>query len=181
MLLVYLALIDDQQDKDKFEYLYNEFHIIMLSEAKRILKNNYDAEDVVHDTFIDLAKNIKLIRTNNKAETLSYLLCATRGHAYNFCNRKKLNYVPLQSVETQIADDNWFKLDSNINYKNIVKVIKNMDNLYSDVLYLYYCIGLNCKEIGLILGRKHATIRKQLTRGKLILISELKREGYIDD
>ena len=176
MLLVYLALIDDQQDKDKFEYLYNEFHIIMLSEAKRILKNNYDAEDVVHDTFIDLAKNIKLIRTNNKAETLSYLLCATRGHAYNFCNRKKLNYVPLQSVETQIADDNWFKLDSNINYKNIVKVIKNMDNLY-----FYYCIGLNCKEIGLILGRKHATIRKQLTRGKLILISELKREGYIDD
>ena len=66
MLLLYLSLIDDQDDKDKFEYLYNSFHVYMLEEAYKIVKNNYDAEDVVHDTFMDLAKNIKYFGQKNK-------------------------------------------------------------------------------------------------------------------
>lgn len=182
MLLVYLAMIDDQEDKDKFEYLYNTFNLYMLNEAKKILKSSYDAEDVVHDTFVDIAKNIKLIRTENDSETLSYLLCATRGHAYNFINRKKLNYVPIQSVEGSLtSEEEWLNLESNINYESILKIIRNMEDMYSDVLYLHYCIGLNCKEIGLILNRKHATVRKQLSRGKAILISTLKEEGFTDE
>lgn len=181
MLPVYLTLIDEQEDKEKFEYIYVNFNEYMLYEAKKILNNSYDAEDVVHDTFVDIAKNIKLIRTQNDSETLCYLLCATRGHAYNFLNRKKLNYIPIQSVESHIYEDEWMNMESNINYENILKLIGNMEDVYSDVLYLYYCMGLNCKEIGLILGRKHATIRKQLTRGKTILISKLKEEGFTDE
>lgn len=181
MLLLYLSLIDDQDDKDKFEYLYNSFHVYMLEEAYKIVKNNYDAEDVVHDTFMDLAKNIKLIRINNKSETLSYLLCATRGHAYNFCNRKKHNYVPIDDVECKLIDPNWLNLESDLEYNDIVCVIKKMDNLYSDVLYLYYYVGLNCKQIGSILGRKHAAVRQKLRRGRLILISKLKDGGYLND
>ena len=88
MLAVYLSMIDDQDDKDKFEEIYNKFNKYMLHEANKLLNNPYDAEDVVHDTFVDIAKNIKLLRTESDNETLSYLLCATRGHAYNFLNRK---------------------------------------------------------------------------------------------
>lgn len=181
MLPVYLALIDEQDDRDKFEYLYNKFNLYMLNEAKKILNNTYDAEDIVHDTFVDIAKNIKLIRTENDSETLSYLLCATRGHAYNFINRKRLNYVPIHSVEGHIYEEDWLKTESNINYETILEVIRSMEDAYSDVLYLYYCMGLNCKEIGLILNRKHATIRKQLSRGKTMLISKLKEEGFSDE
>lgn len=178
MLSVYLSMIDDQDDKDKFEEIYNKFNKYMLHEANKLLNNPYDAEDVVHDTFVDIAKNIKLLRTESDNETLSYLLCATRGHAYNFLNRKKLNYIPIQSVEGHMYRDELLKAESNLDYKNILKIIRSMEEMYSDVLYLYYCVGLNCKEIGQILGRKHATVRKQLSRGKMILISKLKEEGF---
>ena len=114
MLAVYLSMIDDQDDKDKFEEIYNKFNKYMLHEANKLLNNPYDAEDVVHDTFVDIAKNIKLLRTESDNETLSYLLCATRGHAYNFLNRKKLNYIPIQSVEGHMYRDELLKAESNL-------------------------------------------------------------------
>lgn len=180
-MLLYLSLIDDQEDKDKFEYLYTTFHVYMLNEANNLVNNNYDAEDIVHDTFIDLAKNIKLIRTNNKIETLNYLLCVTRGHAYNFCNREKHYHVSVEEVEENLPDTDWTQLENTILYKDIVKVINEMDHLYSDVLYLHYCVGLNCKQISQLLGRKHSAVRQQLKRGKLLLITKLKKDGYIND
>ncbi len=52
MLAFYMAFIDDEDDREKFEIIYNEYRKRMVSTAYSILRNHEDAEDAVHDTFI---------------------------------------------------------------------------------------------------------------------------------
>lgn len=58
MLAFYMMLIDDEQNKSKFEKLYYEYRDRMMYVALSVLHNNEDAEDAVHNAFIGIAKNM---------------------------------------------------------------------------------------------------------------------------
>ena len=61
MLAFYMSFIDDDDDREKFEIIYNEYRKRMVSTAYSILRNHEDAEDAVHDTFIKIARNMNSI------------------------------------------------------------------------------------------------------------------------
>gem|GEM_PF-4323344 len=61
MISLYLNIIDNEQDKDKFEQLYLTYKHDMYAVAYHILYNQFDAEDAVHDAFIRIAKNIEVV------------------------------------------------------------------------------------------------------------------------
>lgn len=51
-MFLYLAMIDSDADKSKFEILYSEYKNLMYYTANRILRTAADAEDVVHQAFL---------------------------------------------------------------------------------------------------------------------------------
>ena len=53
-MLVYLQLIPDEKERDKFEVIYLRYRGMMFRIADRILKNGADAEDAVHQSFLKL-------------------------------------------------------------------------------------------------------------------------------
>lgn len=55
-MFLYLAMIDSDADKSKFEILYSEYKNLMYYTANRILRNSSDAEDVVHQAFLKVMK-----------------------------------------------------------------------------------------------------------------------------
>ena len=73
-MLIYLQLIDDPLDRSKFERLYIQYRSYMFVIANRILKNEYDAEDAVHQAFIAIAKNIHKISESDCTKTKSYIV-----------------------------------------------------------------------------------------------------------
>lgn len=48
MLMFYMSLIDNDDDREKFEILYNKYRKRMVYTAYSVLGNNEDAEDAVH-------------------------------------------------------------------------------------------------------------------------------------
>ena len=58
MLAMYMALIDDESDKEKFERLYNTYETMMKKLANSILHNTALAEETVQDCFLKLAMTI---------------------------------------------------------------------------------------------------------------------------
>lgn len=178
MVFIYLNLIDNTEEKDLFEYIYIHFRKQMLHLANEILNNPYDSEDVVHNTFIDISKSIHIFENRNDKEICSYLMCATRGHAYNFI-RKRNNENEKISELKYLLPAAYNPMEIICDYNTIVDAIRNLDELYSDVLYLYFVEQLTDKEISLLLGRKPSTIRTQIVRGKAMIISELNERGGI--
>ncbi|MCD7871842.1 MAG: hypothetical protein LUG21_00710 [Clostridiales bacterium] len=65
MLYLYFAMIDGDNDNEKFEIIYYSYRKRMIYEAYLLLQNKCDAEDAVHDTFIKIARNIKSIDNPN--------------------------------------------------------------------------------------------------------------------
>ena len=65
MLVFYLAALDSDDDKNKFEYIYRKYYRFMLHTAAGIIKNSSLAEDAVHETFVQLLRGIDTLRIDN--------------------------------------------------------------------------------------------------------------------
>ena len=50
-MMIYLQMIDTPEDRSKFEFLYMEYRGLMFHVANKILHNEQDAEDTVHQAF----------------------------------------------------------------------------------------------------------------------------------
>lgn len=82
-----MSLIDNDDDRAKFEILYSEYRKRMVYIAYSVLRNSEDAEDAVHDTFIKIARNMNSIGDPKSNETLSYVLKATKNTAINLSKK----------------------------------------------------------------------------------------------
>lgn len=60
-MIVYLQIIETDDDKSKFEAIYNEYRGLMYYVAYKRMQHEQDAEDVVHHIFVKIAENIKSI------------------------------------------------------------------------------------------------------------------------
>ena len=53
--MIYLSSLDTQEDRSKFEEIYQKYRSKMYGIAYSILGNNEDSEDAVHNAFVKLA------------------------------------------------------------------------------------------------------------------------------
>lgn len=181
MLSVILTSVDlNADEKSKFESIYNKYKSALFYQAMNIVKNENDAEDVLQNSFIKIAKNIKSIGGLNSKETLSFLIVITKNTAYDFMRKSsKIIELPLSKIEETADSDNEIEnLISKIQYQRIVLAINNIPSPYSEVLYLHYVKDYSINKTALLLGRKSATVKMQLIRGKRILIEKLTEVLY---
>lgn len=57
-MLIYLSMIEDAEDQNKFEQVYLRYKNLMFYVAHRILNDAQEAEDAVHDAFVRIAEHI---------------------------------------------------------------------------------------------------------------------------
>lgn len=60
-MIVYLQIIETEEDKSKFESIYSEYRGLMYYVAYKRMQHEQDAEDVVHHIFMKIAENIQII------------------------------------------------------------------------------------------------------------------------
>lgn len=60
-MFAYLQMIETNEDKSKFEKIYNTYKGLMYHVAFARMQHVQDAEDVVHHVFVKIAENIKSI------------------------------------------------------------------------------------------------------------------------
>lgn len=174
--IIYLSVLESEDDQDLLEYIYLNFRKQMLCYANKILNNYDDSEDVVHNTFMDIAKNIKIFRNKEDKTIYCYLMCATKGHAINYIrkNKKEIKVNQQFNERQQIRFENQNAIESIINYNNIVDKIRSLDEKYSDVLFLFYVEELTYKEIASLLKINPSTVLTRIARGKKMLLKQLK-------
>lgn len=81
--MIYLMMIDSENDKRKFVILYEKYRHLMLKVAYDVLRDNYLAEDAVHEAFIKVAKNMEKI-----GETKRYLITITKNSTIDIYRKR---------------------------------------------------------------------------------------------
>lgn len=188
MLSLFFAYLDDDNDKRLFEKIYNSYKKQMVTLAVTILKNYDDAEDAVCNVFLRIAqKNFDVVRgIKNDTDLRNYLLKATKNTSLNMIKSKTNDIISLDTVLEYNIDgleepsDNTFleMICVKFEYDKIIDAIKTLDEKYRDVLYYHFVLELTVPQTARSLNQTISSTKKQLVRGKKILISLLeKKEG----
>lgn len=181
MLAIYLALIDEPSDKEKFTQIYHTYKNLMFSVAMSVLHNTALAEEVVQDGFLKIAKKISIFSEPVCSKTASLIVIIVRNTAIDCLRKERLGTTLSYDEDIKTADNPLMPdiIDVLSNGVGIVMdIISMMDKTYSDVLKLKYIYGYNNSEIAELLGISAKNAEMRVYRAKLILKNKLEENGY---
>lgn len=176
-MLLYLSLIDTEVNKSKFEYIYNSYKKIMFYVANDILKNEAQAEDAVHTSFIKIINNLDKVKEVKCNKTKAFVVTIAKHTAIDIYRKNKREKEKIEKIK-ELKDtkpNQMFEGESDIE----IAILK-LPEKYSLVFTLKYYQGLHDNEISEVLEIKPSTVRSRILRGKetLKLILEEMKVNY---
>lgn len=180
MLALYMSFIDDESQRRLFEEIYLNHRKQMLLVARSLLGSDTDAEDVVHDVFLKIAKKhmSRISKIENSIDLRNYLLKATKNTALDHLRKRRhekfiVNEINLKK-DAEIADEELVdKVCRGIEYERIVEAIASLDEIYREALYYHFVLEMSVPEVAKLLDCKVSTVKQRLVRGKKLLHKQL--------
>lgn len=166
-----------QNDRKAQMQLYNQYCNGMYSVARRFVKHDAEAEDVVQDAFIKAFT--KLHQYNAEVTFGAWLKRIVVNTSIDALKSKKQRLVELDDVHLKVVDtvdeDKWLADDA-VSLNEIKEAVNQLTDKYKYVVMLYLIEGYDHQEISEILNISEVASRTQLYRGKLQLQKLLKQK-----
>lgn len=148
--------------------VYQMYKDMLYNVSFRILRQEHDAQDMVHDAFIKAFQNIhKLDNSLHLGPWLKRIV--VNCSLDHLKKRKKLSWIeesfeqPEETTTEEDINEGPYKL------KDIKAAINALKDKYRIIIVLYLIENYSHKEIAQHLGLKESTVRNQYRRGKLQL------------
>lgn len=109
-------------DHDAFREIYNRYWGFLYNHARRMLKDNEKAEDIVQDTFTTIYAQVGNI-DYNKISLGPYLYKIVRNAVITLINREKLQFNYIASLQAY-AKAGEYITDNQIREKEIIRQIE---------------------------------------------------------
>ena len=178
MILVFT--FSSEQERDKFEYIFQTYKKLMLHKAYGILRDYMLAEDAASEAFIRIYKNLHKIDDPNSKKTIAFIVTIVKNVALTMLQREKGTYAE----ELNEAHEDSFKLEestvSQLSSEHIFQIVEQLSEELKGVFLLKYTYELSHREIGRILGISENNVTVRLHRAKNKLADLLRKEGYGD-
>ena len=171
MLTYYIQAIESEEDKSKFERIYYRYRKLMFHVAMKILGNDADAEDAVHQAFVSVIENLKKVGVTESPETRCYVVTIAERKALDIL-RARQKVVALDYDETARGLE--------IPPPDVSELAAAMARLparYREILLLRYRNGYSNAELGKMLNIKAGSVQRLLWRAKEALRENLSGEG----
>ncbi len=180
-MLIYLSLLDTNEEKTKFEKLYNTYRYTMLYTANSILQDMGLAEDAVHDAFMRIARNFHKVGEVDSPATKGFVVVIVKNVALTMVKSNNPELIAEDDkIFTNISDAQKDSPIDKISYETIVNQIIALPDIYKEVIYLRFVNELAIKDISRILQLPVDTVKKRIQRGRNLLIEKLTEEGFVN-
>lgn len=156
--------------------IYNRYYKAMYNTALRIVKNNFEAEDVMQDSFLlaftklESLKDVKIFGAWLKRIVIN-------NSIYHYKKNSKNKEVPLDDILYKVEDSN-DGIDSNYEFtslkaKDVLNTMKTLKDNYRIALTLNLIEGYDYEEISEIMNITNANCRTTISRAKASLRKKL--------
>jgi RNA polymerase sigma factor (sigma-70 family) len=148
--------------------IYNRFYKAMYNTAYRIVKDSYEAEDIMQDSFLTAFTKLESLKD---AETFGSWLkrIVINNSIYHYKKSTKYTEVPLDDVLYKIEDQDGIANDyefTNLRAKQVLETIKLLKDSYRVSLTLHLVEGFDYEEISEIMNITYANCRTTISRAK---------------
>lgn len=176
-MVVYSKLIDGElirllNNCDELAYteIYNRYWALLYSHARRILRDDEEAMDVVQDVFTVLWR--KAPELTDIVSLKAYLYSATKNKTLNTINKSKQKDDYLTSLASFIEEGE-FTTDNQVAFNEFVEQVErevaNLPPRMREVFGLSRKLGFSHKQIAEELNITDHTVKKTINRALKIL------------
>ena len=166
-MLIYLQMIENEEEKLKFIQIYEKYKDLMFYVAKHILGNDADAEDAVHEAFLASLKHLYKFSEIECPETRSYFVTIVENkaidHIRKYRHESAIYEDALNGIQIPMPGDH-----------GLADAIASLAPQYRQVILLRYVNGYGVKEIAEMLDKSLPNVEKLLWRAKKKLEMQLR-------
>lgn len=153
-----------KQNRKSQEELYKQYYKSLFVISLKYCQNDSEAEDNLHDAFIEIFTNIKNFKGSGSFE--GWIKRITINKAINrYRNSSFLTPIKDDFSEEVLINDN--EIDYSIDY--LLALVQELPHQYRLVFNLYELDEYSHKEIATMLSISESTSKSNLHRAKLIL------------
>ena len=171
-MMIYLSMIDSEEDKSKFEIIYSEYRNLMYYVANKILMNSSDAEDIVHQAFLKVIEILDKIEQPVCPQTRSLLVIITERKAIDLYRvRKQRAIIPFDEEYVNVPQCS--EIDTFEERSAVAAAIAMLPTRYRQLILLKYDNGFSNQDISQMLDMTEDNVKKTLQRAKAKLAAAL--------
>ena len=175
MLAICLAMLETEEDQQRFTRLFEAHEKKIYAVALHILGNPTQAEDAAQQTWLQLVRNWARVSALPWGETEGYVVTAAKNCALDILRSER---------RTVSFPEDWdppAREERQDEYDYLVSLIRSLPENYRLVLELKCVEEQSNKEIARRLGMKESTVAVRVMRGRTMLKERLEKEGYTYD
>lgn len=179
MLAFYISMLETAEQQDKFSYIYQTYAGLMYHVAVSVVKEHYLAEDVVHETFLQLIRIIDEIHIDDDTSLRSFLKKVTHNKAVDYVRKldktRPTSDEKLEFYYTKRQQDPETVAIDAIAFEQLVLMVSQMSDRYRIPLELKLQ-GYQIKEIAKILDITPENTKVRIFRARRMILDKL--ESY---
>jgi RNA polymerase sigma factor (sigma-70 family) len=175
---IQLKLIERAREGDQQSMyrLYKLYVQAMYNTCIRMVANQYDAEDIIQESFTSAFKNLSSFRGDSSFG--SWLKRIVINKSISFIRTKKHEFYEIDNLHI-VEDENIEDEIPEIEPEKVHEAIKTLPEKARIVLNMHLLEGYKHKEIAEILDISESTSKSQYQRAKILLRERLIKEmGY---
>ena len=185
MIPFVILAIENDSDRDFMTDLYLKYARLMYAEARKIVKNQCDPDDVVNTALIKLIEKLPTLRALEERQRVNYLITTVKHTALTeVC---KLTKTTIESID----DESWYdRISSGESVEECVErresagllqqVWRMLDAKSRYLLQARYFLSMEDGEIASEIGVKPNSVRMELTRARRKARALLEAQGIKD-
>ena len=170
MLMIYLSVLDTDQERKKMTDLYEEHKYVLLRYAIKITGSQSMAEDAVHNTFISIIEKKEKYLDLSCRDFRRSAVIIVRNKCIDILRKQKpFSNKPIEELEIFLESDEVAVVDQIIlltEYELISKYMGSIDEISRQVLIMKYIQSMSYKEIGEELGMTPKHVDTRIMRAK---------------
>ncbi len=177
VLALCLFLIDEPDDQEKFQYLFEKYEEDAIKAAYSILREYALAEDASQETFIRIARVIKRIDLNNNPR--SFIITVAQNVAKDIVkkySRESISYDVYNTFYEAEKVTPCKEIEEREYIERLSRYVKSLSPIYSQVFVMRYVHRMEYGDISKALGVKEPALRKRMQRLKKMMFDFLEKE-----
>lgn len=148
--------------------LYNQYYKAMYNTALRIVKDSYEAEDIMQESFLNAFTKLDSFR-GEVAFGAWLKRIVVNNSIYHYRKQQKNDEVPLDDVMYRVEDHSGVESGhdfTNMKAQKVLETMKTLKDNYRVSLTLHLVEGYDYEEVSEIMGISYANCRTTISRAK---------------
>ena len=175
MLAICFAMLETEQDRQRFLRLFEAYEKKIYAVTMRILGAPDRAEDAAQQTWLKLVRNWERVSALPWGETEGYTVTVAKNCALDILRAERKMIAFPENWDPPAPESNREE------YDYLVSLIRSLPENYRRILELKCVEEQTNQEIARRLGIKESTVAVRFMRGRTMLKERLEKEGYTYD